>query len=52
MLEAAAQMLADSGLPELEARVIGYLTTNAASIKLTAVLDDLTHLLQLVCYLP
>ena len=48
MHEAAEDMLEKSGVPELEARVLGFLTGNAASIKLTAILDDLTRLLHLV----
>ena len=46
--EAAEGILESSGVPELEARVLGFLTGNAASIKLTAILDDLTRLLHLV----
>lgn len=48
MREAAEEMLEGSGVPELETRVLGFLTSNAATIKLSAVLDDLTRLLHLV----
>lgn len=52
MRKAAEHMLEGSGVPELESRVLTFLTSNAASIKLSAILDDLTHLLHLVRLLP
>lgn len=48
MRVAAEDMLKGSGVPELETRVLGFLISNAACIKLCAILDDLTNLLHLV----
>jgi hypothetical protein len=42
---AARDMLAGSGVPELEGRVLGFLYDNAAGLKLMATLDDAGRLL-------
>ena len=47
-LEAAQEMLRGSGMLELEQRVLRFLVGNAASIKLSAVLDDMERLLNMV----
>ena len=47
-LEAAEAMLKDSGMLELEQRVLHFLVSNAASIKLDAILDDVQRLLHTV----
>ncbi len=41
-------MLRESGLEELEERVLGFLCTNSGSLKLLSTLDDAQRLLQQV----
>ena len=41
-------MLRESGLQELEERVLGFLCTNSGSLKLLSTLDDAQRLLQQV----
>ena len=48
MLEAAEVMLQDSGMLELEQRVLQFLVSNAAAIKLESILDDAQRLLHTV----
>lgn len=43
--QAAAAMLAASGLPELEANLLGYLYNHAGALKLVSTLDDIISLL-------
>jgi len=45
MQRAAAALLADSGLLDLEAQVLGWLGAHAAGVKALAVVDDLGRLL-------
>ena len=47
-LDAAEAMLRDSGVLELEQRVLHFLVSNAASIKLGSTLDDAERLLHMV----
>ena len=47
-LEAAEAMLRDSGMLELEQRVLQFLVSNAAAIKLESILDDAQRLLHTV----
>jgi hypothetical protein len=44
-------MLAESGLPELEARVLRFLCAHSGALKLAATLDDAQRLLHEVCFL-
>ena len=46
--QAAEEMLKESGLEELEERVLGFLCTNSGSLKLLSTLDDAQRLLQQV----
>ena len=50
MLEAAEVMLQDSGMLELEQRVLHFLVSNAAAIKLESILDDAQRLLHTVSF--
>lgn len=45
---AAKEMLADSGLEELEQRVLGFLYSHSGNLKLLSVLDDASRLLHQV----
>ena len=47
-VQAAEEMLQESGLEELEARVLGFLCTNSGSLKLLSTLDDAQRLLHQV----
>ena len=44
-------MLQESGLQELEERVLGFLCTNSGSLKLLSTLDDAQRLLHQVQFL-
>ena len=48
LLQAAEEMLQESGLQELEQRVLGFLCTNSGSLKLLSTLDDAQRLLHQV----
>ncbi len=48
MLQAAREMLQESGLQELEQRVLGFLCINSGSLKLLSTLDDAQRLLNQV----
>ena len=45
---AAGEMLQESGLPELERRVLGFLCAHSGALKLAATLDDAQRLLHQV----
>lgn len=45
---AAKEMLAESGLEELESKVLGFLYGNSGNLKLLSVLDDTSRLLHQV----
>ena len=47
-LQAAEEMLQESGLQELEQRVLGFLCTNSGGLKLLSTLDDAQRLLHQV----
>ena len=47
-LEAAEEMQIDSGLAALEETVLGFLYAHSGNLKLLALLDDLTRMLQQV----
>ncbi|KAK9830273.1 hypothetical protein WJX72_010744 [[Myrmecia] bisecta] len=46
--KAAVEILEESGLPELESQVLGFLYTHSGALKLLAVLDDMAHMLHQV----
>lgn len=52
MLQAAQEMLQESGLQELEQRVLGFLCTNSGNLKLLSTLDDAQRLLHQVTPRP
>ena len=47
-LEAAEEMQIDSGLAALEETVLGFLYAHSGNVKLLALLDDITRMLQKV----
>lgn len=49
--EAAAEMLADSGVAELEARVLAFLYRHSGALRLLATIDDAAQLLLQACTL-
>ena len=49
--QAAEEMLTDSGLAELEGRVLGFLYAHSGSLKLLALLDDIVRMLSQVTML-
>ena len=46
--QAAEEMLTDSGLAELEERVLAFLYAHSGSLKLLALLDDVVRMLSQV----
>ena len=52
MAQAAQEMLQESGLQELEQRVLGFLCTNSGNLKLLSTLDDAQRLLHQVTPRP
>ena len=48
--QAAEEMLADSGLAELEETVLAFLYAHSGSLKLLALLDDIVRMLQQVSF--
>ena len=49
--QAAEEMLTDSGVAELEERVLAFLYAHSGSLKLLALLDDAVRMLSQVCML-
>ena len=47
--QAASEIFAESGVPELEAHVLSFLLKHGGCVKLLALLDDLARLLLQVC---